>query len=151
METLRQLLAFPLYASAIWLVWVLSIQTSSDSTLYILGGLLIIIFSIWLARHCSNVFVRNVILGLSLAVALVSLISLPSVTRNEMFKEDTSVISYSEEALQKALDQGPVFINFTAAWCITCKVNELAVLKTERIRGALVDKGIQYMLSLIHI
>ena len=145
MVTFRQFLAFPLYATAIWLIWVLSIQTSSDSILYVLGGLLIIIFSIWLGRHCSNVFARIVILGLSVFIAVVSLSSLTSVSRNEMSKEDTSVLSYSEEVLQKALNQGPVFINFTAAWCITCKVNELTVLKTKPIREAFADNGIQYM------
>lgn len=145
METLRQFLAFPLYATAIWLIWILSIQTSSDSILYILGGLLTLIFSIWVAKKYTNSFTRNVIVGLLAVAALASLTSLPTLSREARVKEDINVIPYSEEALQKALNQGPVFINFTAAWCITCKLNELAVLKTKRIRNALADKGVQYM------
>ena len=145
METLRQFLAFPLYATAIWLIWILSIQTSSDSILYILGGLLTLIFSIWVAKKYTNSFARNVIVGLLVVAALALLTSLPTLSREAIMKEDINVIPYSEEALQKALNQGPVFINFTAAWCITCKVNELAVIKTKRIRKALADNGVQYM------
>ena len=53
--------------------------------------------------------------------------------------------TYSVEALAAAREEGPVFVNFTAAWCITCKVNELNALDTESVQFAFKDKGITYL------
>ena len=53
--------------------------------------------------------------------------------------------TYSVEVLAAAREEGPVFVNFTAAWCITCKVNELNALDTESVQFAFKDKGITYL------
>ena len=53
MERLRQFLAFPMYASAAWLVWVLTQQTGADGVLYALGGMILIAFAIWLWRSAA--------------------------------------------------------------------------------------------------
>ena len=50
MDRLRQFLAFPMYASAVWMIWVLTQQTGSDGVLYALGGMILIAFAIWLLR-----------------------------------------------------------------------------------------------------
>ena len=145
METLRQLLAFPLYASAIWLLWVLGIQTGPTNMLYILSGLLIVIFAIWLSKQFVNLLVRNIIVGSLLLIPVILLGSLHSEPKESAAVGDNSVIPYSEDALQRARNEGAVFVNFTAAWCITCKVNEITVLKTNRVREAFAGKNIKYM------
>ena len=50
MDRLRQFLAFPMYASAVWMVWVLTQQTGPDGVIYALGGMILIAFAIWLLR-----------------------------------------------------------------------------------------------------
>ncbi|MBI3196020.1 MAG: hypothetical protein HYZ40_00640, partial [Rhodospirillales bacterium] len=54
MDRLRQFLAFPMYASAVWMIWVLTQQTGSDGVLYALGGMILIAFAIWLLRLGSG-------------------------------------------------------------------------------------------------
>src|SRR4029077_7547489 len=54
MDRLRQLLAFPMYASAVWMVWVLTQQTGADGVIYALGGMILIGFAIWLLRIGSG-------------------------------------------------------------------------------------------------
>ena len=54
MDRLRQFLAFPMYASAVWMVWVLTQQTGADGVIYALGGMILIAFAIWLLRLGSG-------------------------------------------------------------------------------------------------
>src|SRR5206468_1957344 len=54
MDRLRQLLAFPMYASAVWMIWVLTQQTGPDGVIYALGGMVLIAFAIWLLRLGSR-------------------------------------------------------------------------------------------------
>src|SRR6185369_12863310 len=53
MDRLRQFLAFPMYASAVWMIWVLTQQTGADGVIYALGGMILIAFAIWLLRSSS--------------------------------------------------------------------------------------------------
>ena len=145
MVTLKEFLAFPMYASAVWLIWVLNIQAGIDGVFYVLSGLLVLSFAIWLslrATYSYLVKVLVVVLVLS-SVALTSLLE----TQNEGASpsEESGIVPYSKEALSKARREGPVFVNFTAAWCITCKVNELAALQSDRVMRAFQEKGISYL------
>tara|TARA_B100000029_G_scaffold498561_1_gene567578 strand:- start:428 stop:1030 length:603 start_codon:yes stop_codon:yes gene_type:complete len=145
MMTLKEFLAFPMYASAVWLIWVLNIQAGTDGVLYVLSGLLVLSFSIWLTQRVTYSYlvkVLAVVLVLS-SVALTALLE----TENEgaATSEESGIVPYSKEALSKARREGPVFVNFTAAWCITCKVNELAALQADRVMSAFQEKGITYL------
>ena len=145
MVTLKEFLAFPMYASAVWLIWVLNIQAGIDGVFYVLSGLLVLSFAIWLslrATYSYLVKVLVVVLVLS-SVALTTLLE----TQNEGASpsEESGIVPYSKEALSKARREGPVFVNFTAAWCITCKVNELAALQSDRVMRAFQEKGISYL------
>ena len=99
----------------------------------------------WLSKQFVNLLVRNIIVGSLLLIPVILLGSLHSEPKESAAVGDNSVIPYSEDALQRARNEGAVFVNFTAAWCITCKVNEITVLKTNRVREAFAGKNIKYM------
>ena len=132
METLKQALAFPLYLTALWLLWVLGRQLDSDAvSLVILGGIAIV-FAYWIRQ-------RRYILSKVITIATVALIAFivwanhnnSTNTGNSTAKTtaDEYWQGYSEELLNELRRQGkPVFINVTADWCITCIANERLVL-----------------------
>ena len=152
MVRLKELLAFPMFASAVWLVWVLDQQIGPDGVLMVLSGVLALVLAIWLLRQQrARGGVRwhlRVISVLLVAGALVLVGQLPTGQPNTAAADTTTdqvVRIYSESALAAARDKGPVFVNFTAAWCITCKVNELAALKSERVQDIFLKRGIEYL------
>ena len=153
MDRLRQFLAFPMYASAVWMIWVLTQQTGADGVLYALGGMILIAFAIWLLRIGSGgspaTWMRR---GLA-AVAV--LLALPGVQDRGWPRDGglrvggpSSGVSFegwerfSRDRLNQAVAAGkPVFVDFTAAWCITCLVNERVALETPAVRRAFEQTG----------
>lgn len=149
MVVLRQALAFPMFASAIWLVWVLGIQAGPTAMMQVLGGGLIIAFGIWLMQQSSGLLLKAIAALLIIAAVSVGVMQQPSTEPANTAAADSASGSlakpYSAEALGEALASGPVFVNFTAAWCITCKVNELNALETTTVREVFLEKGITYL------
>ncbi|MBO6556258.1 MAG: thioredoxin family protein [Pseudomonadales bacterium] len=152
MVVLRQALAFPMFASAIWLVWVLGIQAGPTAMMQVLGGGLIIAFGIWLLQQSANIIWKVIAAALIVGALSIGVMQQPSSAPVAIAAGDAPATSsrslaqpYSAEALQSALADGPVFVNFTAAWCITCKVNELNALETTTVREAFKEKGITYL------
>ena len=146
MIRLKQLLAFPILATAIWLLWVLVRQTSSDILALILGGLLLLVFGLWLTKGEGRI---SRILGV-LAVAA-SLMAIPSVSQVAPTSSDQVMVEvdaepYASSSLRAHLNDGrSVFINMTADWCITCKVTEKRLLKTESVDQLFEDHGVVRM------
>ena len=147
METFKQFMAFPMWASALWLLWVLSGQVNTDSLILVLIGGLTVSLSLWLLeKNTSEInwikwFIRSVaiiLIGLSLYI-------LPtSYSLEENISEDSQ--TYSEQRLNDLRNSNElVFLNFTADWCITCKVNERVALKTRKVKQILEDKNINYL------
>ena len=134
MVRLKQFLAFPILATAIWLLWVLVRQTSSDVVALMLGGLLLLVFGLWLVKGGSRL---SCVLGL-LAV-ITSLLAIPSLSQLTSTSSEQAVVEidlepYASSALRAHVDEGrTVFINMTADWCITCKVTEKRLLTTEAV------------------
>lgn len=142
METFRQFMAFPLYASVAWLVWVYGQQVSgSYGVMLALFGLIMIAFSVWVARHTPHRQpLRSAVHGLTYsAIALSLLIVALSAMKPEFMKgneQAEEVKNYSEAYTTQRYEEAlagdhPIFINMTAAWCITCKWNERVALATE--------------------
>ncbi len=139
MNTFSQLLAFPLYASVIWLLWVLGRQTSIDHAIVVSLGILLLAFAIWLNGHSKHVVSRGV-----LALSLVAALSL-AVSQESTDQEPLSQ-SYSPEVLSTLQNENrAVFINLTADWCITCLANEKIALSSEAFRSALITHNITYL------
>lgn len=154
METFRQLLAFPIYASAIWLVWVLTAQTGANGAAILLLGLMGIIFVLWL-RRCftpGSPRYRWIALLLFVFIGAASLSALSSLARNS---EDDAASPlarhgepYTPERLSELRDAGiPVFIDATATWCITCQINWQSTLGTEHIRETFAAKGVTLLIA----
>lgn len=148
MERLKQGLAFPMYAAAIWLVWVLTMQTGPDGMLIALGGALLIAFAAWTLGIAQKGGRRSVVLGRSSAAicALVALAILPQLSTagdSQPVARASDAEPWSEARVAELQAQGrPVFVNVTAAWCITCKVNEQIALETQATRAAFATAGL---------
>jgi thiol:disulfide interchange protein DsbD len=143
METLKQLLAFPLLATVVWLVWVASLQGGSPAVLAALSVLLLLSFAVWMVERSRRGSVR-----LAAAVAmLAAFIVGGSVTSSPTAPASTdSVLAwepYSPARIDELLQQGkPVFVDFTAAWCVTCQVNKQLVLDTDAVAAKMREAGI---------
>ncbi|MCV6615834.1 MAG: thioredoxin family protein, partial [Cellvibrionaceae bacterium] len=123
METFKQFLAFPMLLAALWLLWVLGRQSGTDALSLTLGGLILIAFGFWLGRHSSPLCKWLGVAALLLALALPWLSGQLSVQRET--QSNGFWQPYSEAKLEAALAEGrSVFINATAAWCLTCLANE---------------------------
>ncbi|MEY6432412.1 protein-disulfide reductase DsbD domain-containing protein [Thioalkalicoccus limnaeus] len=158
METLKQLLAFPLFGAAIWLVWVLSHQTGPGGVAAVLSGMLLLAFALWLWERTRNTPGRWRSAGAVMGVAAVGLalylgvatggngpsMATPAAAARDGGPVDTA--AFSEERLAQARADGrPVFVNMTAAWCITCLVNEQVALDRSAITGLFADQNVLYL------
>ncbi len=138
METFRQCLAFPLYLSVIWLLWVLGRQTSIDHAVVVVLGLLLLTFALWLLEKLRRPAPRIVAVAILLAALAIPALK-PAGTVQDWQP-------YSAARLETLLASGsPVFINLTADWCITCLANEKLALNSDAFRDALQRKGIVYL------
>ncbi len=152
MVTLKQVLAFPLYATSAWLVWVLSIQAGSDGVMAAALAVVGVGFAAWLAHKTAFSSLPVKLIAPTLAAAALA-VTLPMAEMAQTVDTVSGAESSSiaEEPFTKArLDQltaegRPVFVNLTAAWCITCKVNERMALKTNAVTQAFRSGGITYL------
>ncbi len=140
MERFKEFLAFPLYLSAVWLLWVLGRQAGSDTVAAIICGVVLILFARWLLK------VRSGKLSTSLAIfAVVIALLLPWQTHNNG-NTNQPWQPYSKQTLEQLLDnQQAVFINLTADWCITCLANEKLALSSDRFLDTLKKNNITYL------
>ncbi len=152
MDTFKQVLAFPMYGAAAWLVWVVAQQVDPMGLAATLSGLVLIAFCAWLlGRGSADSRSRAIGVGFATAVLIGALVlagipTAPPAGTAQVQSADADWESYSPARLDELRASGtPVFINFTAAWCITCLVNERAVLSNTDVRAALEGKGVVYL------
>ncbi|MDR2239557.1 MAG: thioredoxin family protein [Zoogloeaceae bacterium] len=151
MEKLKHLFALPMYATALWLLWVLAQQARSLLPVAI-GGLALIAAAAWLfgrTRHSPRRRAATLSSAALVAAACaggVVLFMRHAAPPAAQEKTQSAAESYSEAKLQALRDQGqPVFLNFTAAWCITCLVNERVALSQDSVQAAFKADGIRYL------
>ena len=154
METFKQFLAFPMLLSAVWLVWVLSQQSGPTGVLEILTGMTLLTFGIWLFKHKpAKAPQKYLILGLgilSIFGALVLGIKEPHSAENPAISDETQQFGevFSPEKLETLLaGKDPIFVEMTAAWCITCKVNHAVAINTKATRNLFKDQNVQYLIG----
>jgi thiol:disulfide interchange protein/DsbC/DsbD-like thiol-disulfide interchange protein len=147
METFKQVLAFPMFAVAVWLIWVFGLQVGVGGAMQLLFGLLLLSVAAWLLGRwpaaVTTPRVRFVTRGLAgAATVLAVLAGVTAIGQAEAVTPATDAAAvvwepYSEDSLQSYRAAGrPVFVDFTAAWCISCQVNERVALDTRRVRSA---------------
>ena len=127
MDIFKQFLAFPMFAAAIWLAWVLSLQAGTAGTLTLLSAGLILSFGIWILTRSSGVV--KIFGGIAILIACLLPFSLSATDQAANLNSK----AWSAQAVAAARAEGrPVFVDFTAAWCVTCKFNESLVLNKKK-------------------
>lgn len=142
MVTFKEVLAFPMFAAAIWLVWVLSLQAGEAGVLYVLAAMLAAAFAIWCfkrkARPVKIIGVMSMLAALALSVSLYP----------KQVALSHEADAWSAARVSELQAEGrPVFVDFTAAWCVTCKVNEKVVLDQARTRKLFGDTNTAFLIA----
>jgi len=143
MEKVKQALAFPMLLTAAWLIYVFDLQAGPTATLALLVTAILISFAVWLWSQSSRMTPRFIALFVLVGsiVGLVDFAATSSAPQNPSTNANEQ--AFSEDRLNALLDDGqPVFIYFTAEWCITCKVNEKIALQQDVTREAFKENGI---------
>ena len=131
MERLRQLLAFPMYAAAAWLVWVLAQLAGADGVALGLGGALLVALAAWALGQGAR-WAR----GLAVVATVAALALLPGLRTAPAIAAGPHE-AWSAARVEALRAEGrTVFVNLTAAWCISCQVNERVTLDTQAVRDA---------------
>ena len=150
METFKHLLAFPMYLTAVWLLWVLAKQRGADAIGLALVGAVGLGLGLWLwekARFKGALAKALAVLVILAALwPVVAVQRMPAPARAEVLKD--GVVEYSAERLEQLRRDGRVvFVNMTADWCVSCKANERTVLGRQPFRDALERAGAVYMVG----
>ncbi len=158
METLKQLLAFPLYGTVAWLVWVLHLQAGPEGLAAALAGIVLVSFAAWAwgssrfsSARLQRVGALATIAATAGAVWLARMPGEAPIASPEAKTVAASTASLSYEPFRPArlaelrAQTKPVFVNLTAAWCVTCIVNERTAIATEPVREAFGKAGVAYL------
>jgi thiol:disulfide interchange protein DsbD len=159
MEGLKKALAFPMYGAAAWLVWVATLQAGTTALAALLAAGVVLALAAWLygaAQRAQTRGSRPVLIyaASGLAAVLAAGAALAGLRAPASAAAATSAGAvaevpeepFSAERLDALRAQGkPVFVNFTAAWCITCQVNERAALSSPEVAQAFARAGAVYL------
>lgn len=153
MQKFQQFLAFPMFATAAWLVWVLGQQTDMNRIFVLLVSLVAVVFTIWVyknTRQSRGVWAWIINVSCLLLILLLLGVNSSGNSVNEGSVKTASNSLNAEEfgtpVLMDLLQQGkPVFVNMTAAWCITCLANEKVALSSPQLNAYFKAKGITYL------
>lgn len=151
MQRFKEFLAFPMLGAAIWLVWVLAQQAGADGVLAILAAMAGVSLLVWAASTIDGLM-RWVFGGLGIGLVVAAFFHLSAASQPDPAPDaateqsEASAQPWSKEAIAMARAQGKtVFVNFTAAWCVTCKLNEAVALNTSAVREALASSSVVYL------
>jgi thiol:disulfide interchange protein DsbD len=142
MERAKQLLAFALIGTAVWLAWVLGKLAGVDGMARLLAFLTTVSLASWLYGLAQHGPARRKPLLVSMALASLVVggaltLRFSDAPASAGPVELGSAKPWDEASVAKALSEGrPVFVDFTADWCLTCKFNEQTVLSTDAVRAA---------------
>jgi len=159
MDGFRKLMSFPMYGAAAWLAWVLTVQTDATGLARLFGAAIVLALGAWLLgiaqrrQALGSKPMLPALTGAALVLAAASVALWPK------YDEPTAVGAvgggegsaiayepYSAEKLAAAQAAGKaVFVNYTAAWCVTCQVNEKVAFSTKRAAAAFAKTGAVYL------
>ncbi len=152
METLKQALAFPVYATAAWLIWVLAQQVDAKGLFVALMGVVLVGFAAWAWERGRDAgpLGERIFQGLA-GLAVIAVAVLGMGLAHERTAPGVLAAAEGTEAFSRARldalrdEKRPVFVNLTAAWCITCAVNETTSLARPAVQAAMRAKGVTYL------
>ncbi len=151
----KQFLAFPMYGAAAWLAWVLAVQAGVNSLILFFAALVTLALAAWLwsvtrelstrGRLTGTLAVILLLLGAGAAVAQLSNATAATASDSGSLKNSEA---YSAARLAELrAENRPVFVDTTAAWCISCLVNERTSLSREAVQKAFAAKNIAYLVA----
>ena len=145
MVTLKEFFAFPMLATAIWLLWVFSLQVNQSFVIFLLIGWLLLALNFWVFLKDYKKIIKILFSGISILSMLYFLPSTEDLDtkQNQIIGSATEWYEEIEEDLRNK--NQPYFINFTAAWCITCQSNEITAFSKESFKNLLEEKNIEYI------
>jgi thiol:disulfide interchange protein DsbD len=152
MATFRQVLAFPMFATMLWLLWVVAGQSGSDGALIVVAGAILLGFGIWLATKIGNGVLGKIVAGIVILFAFIA----PSVATagmrapagGESLAAAAGAEPWSETRVAELRAEGRVvFVDFTARWCVTCRVNEEVAIKSQKAQKAFAEHNVAYLIA----
>lgn len=157
METLKKGLAFPMFGASAWLAWVLAEQAGTQALAVLFVSAVVLSLACWIYGMAQQrrlmgqghraLFAVTAVLAVVLVVPLVRL---PAMAQTQVAEGPKAgeAIAWSPQAIAEHQGKGrPIFVNFTAAWCITCKVNDRTTLSTPEVKAAMARTGTVYMIA----
>ena len=157
METFKNLLAFPMYATAGWLIWVLTQQAGADALARVLAAAIVLGLAAWIGglaqrrmfagrRAIPQVLMASALLALAVLTVVAAPYAEASAAPTASGAADIGYEPYSPARLAALRAEGrPVFVNYTAAWCVSCQVNDRVALSTRAVAAALRDNNVAYL------
>jgi thiol:disulfide interchange protein/DsbC/DsbD-like thiol-disulfide interchange protein len=147
METFRKALAFPMYGAAAWLAWVLAQQAGADDLAKLFAAAVVVGLAAWLIGMSQR---RVAAGGKATLLALVAVgLGAVSVTAVAWPQDKTAELpteAYSPARVAELRAEGrPVFVNYTAAWCVSCQVNDKVALSTHAVAQAFARHKVAYL------
>ena len=149
MEVFRQLLAFPMYGAAVWLLWVVSEETGSAGVLGTATGFALLGFAGWCLGVTQDSGARRrgfglAGAGLATVLVLAVLTGIGGTPAAPDSKRGSEAFTPARLAALRA-EGRPVFVNLTAAWCVTCLVNERVAISNDTVQRAFAARHVAYL------
>ena len=145
MVTLKEFFAFPMLATALWLLWVFSLQVNQILVIFLLIGWLLLALNFWIFQKDYKTINKVIFLGISIFSMIYFL------PETEEIETEKNIIIGSATEWYEGIEDDlrnknqPYFINFTAAWCITCQSNEITAFSKDGFKSLLEEKNIEYI------
>lgn len=156
MMRFKQLLAFPLYVTVAWLAWVLGAQLGNDAVLRLLSALLAFAFALWAWHAFRTRGTKAWSIAALAGVTAAAVIGSPLMVLEAPASDSAAIRAptspadlwqpYVPARIAELTGAGqPVFIDFTAAWCVTCQVNKSLVLTNKTVLDAFAERNVALM------
>ncbi len=160
MLTFKQFLVFPMFTTLIWLIWTLTLQSGTEGLVLLLSALLLVGFSAWIfgrgqakdGSKATFLMAAIALIGAVLVITDIKPLERPYGSQNDQNTNLSSgsipSVSYSKSKLDEYLAKGrPVFIDFTAAWCVSCQFNKRGALSSQAVIDAFEQTSTIYMIA----
>jgi len=147
MEVFRKALAFPMYGAALWLAWVFAQQAGPEDLAKLFAAGVVVAVAGWLAGLAQRrAAMGDRAMGLAAGALIAAVIGVATVVWPKDAAAELTSEPYSPARLAELRGEGrPVFVNYTAAWCVSCQVNDRVAISTSAVRSAFARHKVAYL------
>jgi thiol:disulfide interchange protein DsbD len=152
MATFRQVLAFPMFLTMLWLLWVVAGQTGADGVIAVVAGAIFVGFGVWLATKIGRTALGRVVAAAVILAAFVvppiATASIRAPAGGESLAAEAGGEPWSVERVAELRTEGRViFVDFTARWCVTCQVNKSIAIDSQSVRKAFEEFDVAFLIA----